>query len=208
LQKIKENQEYIFELIFLNGKKYVGSSVNLRKRFLQYYNTKYLERNSSMLICRALLKHGYSNFSLSILEYCEVKDLMDREEYYLNILWEKDILIYNLSKNPVAPFTGREHSSETLKAMSEAQKGENNPMFGITGEKHHRFGKARAEGAGNGLPPQKIEVLDKNTNLTTCYESIREAGRALDIEQCIISKYFSRNQQKPYKGRYVFKKMD
>jgi hypothetical protein len=50
------------------------------------------------------------------------------------------------------PFAGRKHSLETLKAMSEAQTGENNPMFGLTGEKHHRFGKP-LRGRGNGLPP-------------------------------------------------------
>jgi hypothetical protein len=100
------------------------------------------------------------------------------------------------------------HSPESIKAMREAQVGENNPMFGLIGEKHHRFGKPRAEGAGNGLPPQKVEVLDKNTNLKTYYESFREASRALNIRHTVISKYFSKNQQKPYKGRYVFKKID
>ena len=101
-----------------------------------------------MPICQALLKHGYENFSISILEYCEVKDLMDREGYYFNLLWDADISRYNISKDPTAPFAGRKHSLETLKAMSEAQTGENNPMFGLTGEKHHRFCKPRAEGAG------------------------------------------------------------
>jgi hypothetical protein len=89
--------------------------------------------------------------------------------------------------------------------MSEAQVGENNPMFGITGEKHHMFGKPRPEGAGNGLPPQRVEVFYKDTNTTTTYDSLREAGRALNIKHHIISKYFSRNQQKPYKNRYIFK---
>jgi hypothetical protein len=92
--------------------------------------------------------------------------------------------------------------------MSEAQVGENNPMFGVTGEKHHRFGKPRAKGAGEGLPPIRIEVFDKETNKTTIYNSMREAGRALNIPHYIISKYFSKNQQKPYKNRYIFKKLD
>jgi hypothetical protein len=70
----------------INGKIYIGSSQNISKRFSQYSNPNYLERNTSMPICRALLKHGYENFDFSIIEYCEVQDLMDREEYYLNIL--------------------------------------------------------------------------------------------------------------------------
>lgn len=45
----------------LNGKRYVGSTINLRRRFLEYYNSKVLLRNSDMVICSALLKYGYSS---------------------------------------------------------------------------------------------------------------------------------------------------
>jgi len=53
-----------------NGKQYIGSSQNLRARFLNYFNINHLLRSKSMAICCALLKHGYSNFSLTIIEYC------------------------------------------------------------------------------------------------------------------------------------------
>ena len=46
----------------INAKRYVGSSQNLRKRFVQYFNINYLLRNTCMYICNALFKHGYSNF--------------------------------------------------------------------------------------------------------------------------------------------------
>ena len=49
-------------------KKYVGSSENLRVRFIRYFNNNHLLSNTSMNICKALIKHGYSNFSLTILE--------------------------------------------------------------------------------------------------------------------------------------------
>jgi len=38
------------------------------------------------IIYSALLKHGYVNFSLDILEYCEINVLIEREQYYLNLL--------------------------------------------------------------------------------------------------------------------------
>lgn len=44
----------------LNGQRYIGGSIHLRRRFLEYFNT--LLRDSSMVICAALLKHGYSKF--------------------------------------------------------------------------------------------------------------------------------------------------
>jgi len=37
----------------------------------------------SSAIYSALLKYGYSNFSLDILEYCEIDALIEREQYYI-----------------------------------------------------------------------------------------------------------------------------
>jgi hypothetical protein len=53
----------------------------------------------------------------------------------------------------------------------------------------------------------KIKVFDLQEKTTTSYNSISEAARALKINKAIISKYFTRNQQKPYKGIYTFKKL-
>lgn len=39
-----------------------------------------------MLIHKALLKYGYSAFRLEILEYCDIGLLIEREQYYLNLL--------------------------------------------------------------------------------------------------------------------------
>lgn len=42
-----------------------------------------------MLINKALLKYGYDNFSLEILEYCEKSVLLEREQYFLDKLQPK-----------------------------------------------------------------------------------------------------------------------
>ena len=55
--------------------KYIGSSENLKKRFREYFNVNHLMRNKSLYICSALLKYGYSKFSLEILEYCEPENV-------------------------------------------------------------------------------------------------------------------------------------
>jgi len=54
---------YVKKKNLINGK-YVGSSENLKIRFLQYFNTNHLIKQNYMYIYRALLKHGYYNFSL------------------------------------------------------------------------------------------------------------------------------------------------
>jgi hypothetical protein len=65
---------------YLNGNLCVGSSIDLGRIFRQYYNADRLltgpEVNTP--ISRALLKYGYSNFRLKILEYCDPKEIIKR----------------------------------------------------------------------------------------------------------------------------------
>lgn len=58
----------------LNGKTYIGSSNSLSVRFYTYYSLSCLAK-SSRPVERALLKYGFSKFSLEILEYCNLDDL-------------------------------------------------------------------------------------------------------------------------------------
>ena len=82
------------------------------------------------------------------------------------------------------------------KIMSEAKKGEKNPMYN----------KPRAEGAGS--PSKAIEVTNIKNDTTTSYDSMGEAARVLNLPSYkIISDYIKNNQKKPYKGRYTFKKI-
>jgi hypothetical protein len=104
---------------------------------------------------------------------------------------------YNIAKEPGAPMSGRNHSEETKQIMSDVHKK-------IDHSGRFKTGEPRPEGAGS--PSQQIEVIDNKNNQTTSYDSIHEAARALNIKQSRISMYFVRNQKKPYKGQYTFKK--
>ena len=69
--------------------KYIGSSLCLNKRFYTYFSSRCLEEKltkGNSAIYSALLKYGYSNFSLDIIEYCEPSILRYREQYYINFL--------------------------------------------------------------------------------------------------------------------------
>lgn len=109
-----------------NGKTYIGSSVNIGKRLTNYYNYDFLSRpNHKMLIYKALLKYGYSQFSLEILEYCEPSTTIEREQYYIDYLKPE----YNILKIAGSSL-GYQHSEETRTKIAAALKGVNNPMYG------------------------------------------------------------------------------
>lgn len=65
---------------------YIGQSINLSNRFKNYLNLSYIKSKDSFKISKALIKYGYSNFSLIILEYCNKSDLHAREQYYFDKL--------------------------------------------------------------------------------------------------------------------------
>ena len=223
-------------------RQYIGSAVKITRRLRKYFSSTtliYELTKSNSHIYRAILDKGLSNFSLSILEYCEPNKCIERENYYFKLLAPK----YNILA-VAGSSKGFKHSLETRQKMSYSQirignrgrfktgvtSGENHPLYGKKGidsawfgkkhseetiykmriakqgEKHPMFGKPRPEKAGK--PSIKLKVLDKETNKTTIYSSISEAATSLNINPRRIYMYFSRNQVKPYKNKYVFTKMD
>ena len=95
-----------------------------------------------MYICNALKEHGYSTFSLSIIEYICITDLslgeakiliLEREQFYLDLVFldEDKPNSYNLL--PIAGSSlGYKHTEQSLLKFS--------------GENHHMFGKNKSPG--------------------------------------------------------------
>jgi len=223
MQILKENKGKSGVYRWVNketGKSYVGSGTNLARRFYNYYSAALLIKHDCMVINRALLKYGYSNFTLEIIEYCEPSNVIAREQFYLNFLKpEYNILVKAGSslgfkhteetKQKIGEASqGLKRSEETKRKMSEAQIGRRHSED--TKEKirnaHNpgRYLKGQRKREGAGRAPQAIEVFVLETGNKNTYESTREAGRALNIDSSIISRYLRNNQKKPYKGRYIF----
>jgi len=95
-------------------------------------------------IHNALLKYGYGNFKLEILEYCNRNDIVKREQFYFDLLKPE----YNILKKADSSL-GYTHTEETRAQMSSSQlglkRGEKNPMFGKKGEMHPRFSKKHSD---------------------------------------------------------------
>lgn len=61
-----------------------------------------------MLISRALLKYGYSNFRFQILEFCDKDIVISQEKYYFSLYSPE----YNI-QTPGNTDKGWKHSKET-----------------------------------------------------------------------------------------------
>ena len=96
----------------VNSKTYIGSANNLTIRFWVYFSINRLT-SSNMTIYKAILKYGYENFKLEILEYCNPDIVLSREQYYIDLYKPE----YN--KLSIAGSTlGYKHTAETLEKFN------------------------------------------------------------------------------------------
>jgi group I intron endonuclease len=78
----------------VNNKFYVGSSVYLANRLLDYMQPAYLAKKANRPILRAIFKYGLINFIFIVLETCHITDTLQREQYWIDLLKPE----YNLCK--------------------------------------------------------------------------------------------------------------
>jgi len=158
----------------------------LSDRLLDYYQMGQLLR-AKRPIDFALLKYGYSNFRLEILEYCEKKETLSREQYYFDLLKPE----YNILK--VAGSTlGFKHSVETLNHMKnhhllddEVRKNRVLARLGVKASDETRAKMSAVTTALIGIP---VVVKNINTNEETEYVNLTEAGKSLGVSRTAIKK--------------------
>lgn len=69
---------------------------------MEYYNVNRLLNEKTMPINAALLKYGYHNWSLTVLEICDKDSLMSRETHFFEVYTPE----YNILKIPGSPSRG------------------------------------------------------------------------------------------------------
>jgi group I intron endonuclease len=159
----------------INGKVYVGETMNLRQRVYSYHKSNI---DTPRPILRAINKHGLENFSFEYQYYPDISkdELLDIEE---RLIKEHNSLMsgngynvcsrgqnrYSVTQSPEARkrrseiFKGRVITKEWRENMSKAKSGMNHPMYGKKlkeetrkkmgdsrrGKKNWRYGKTTSD---------------------------------------------------------------
>lgn len=71
-------------LNLVNCKVYVGSAVNLKRRYNSHLRDIELKTHHSIKIINAVAKHGIVNFSFTLLELCELSVLYKKEQAWID----------------------------------------------------------------------------------------------------------------------------
>lgn len=118
----------------INGKGYVGQSIDIERRYNEHRRSSYPEkysqkndRDSHLPIHRSIHKYGIENFELIILEECNKEELNKKEKYWITEL-KTNIRDYgyNVSNGGQDTFglKGENHSQAklTLEEVNEIKK--------------------------------------------------------------------------------------
>ncbi len=107
----------------VNGKQYVGQARNLRARWRFHRNSASGEVESTYskrtAIARAMRKHGFENFVITILEVCPIEQLDEREKVWIA---ELNTLVPNGYNLTAGGKTGKREPG-FAKVISAANKG-------------------------------------------------------------------------------------
>lgn len=189
----------------VNGKTYIGSTVNLSVRLYKYYSLKQISERKTP-IHNALLKYGFDKFKLEILEYCKQGlNPIDREQYYFsklkpeyNILEQagsslgfkhrKETIEFFQNERMVSvetrqnlslAATGRVLTDEDKKKLSETRKG-----IILTAETRAKISAAAVSLRGVG-----VVVKNNNTEVTQEFASLTEAAKYIGVSRPAVKKY-------------------
>lgn len=112
-------KSYIYAIInTVNGKRYVGSTNNITKRFSSHKKSLERGKHHSIYLQRSYNFYGKNNFSFVILEECDSEHALEKEQQYLDIKAE-----YNMAKTSVAIMAGRHHTDEARRKIGDASRG-------------------------------------------------------------------------------------
>jgi len=222
----KENRKKSGVYLWTNkitSSRYIGSAIDLSRRFTNYFSFAFLNREvktSSSIIYRALLKHGYSNFQLDILEYCDPSVLIEKEQYYLDMLNPE----YNILRTAGSSM-GYKHSEASLelirakslkrerRTLSEATKSKisvtlsgrthsEETKLKMIGRSHTKETKAKI--GSNNYRIQPVLVRNIETGVCVEYPSMKKAAEFFNtntsqIRNCI-------EKQKPFKDVHIIER--
>lgn len=197
----------------INNKVYVGKTNNFYKRY-HAYKTAIKKQNINKInqyFLNAINKHGSNNFEFSIIEFCNVDSLAERELYWIKKLKSTNRLLgYNLRLDSSTKMIT--HPETSLKISKRLKKEWKN------GKRSQHGAKLKANWKNN--PDRKqlqSEVMTKT--LTKYYYNLYQKDgtfikkcfysdlKIMKLQNCIATFYQKQTNKITFKG-YIIEKIN
>lgn len=184
----------------LNNHRYIGSSVNIKKRLMRHRSELRHGRHHNPYLAKAYNKYGEDKFKVQILEVCEkVQDtLFFLEQKYLDLKPEYNIA--TLANRPDR--TGKKCSEQTKQLLREQR----------LGKKASEETRKKISLAGMYKTTKPLYVYDLNGTFINKFNGIRKAMEALNINENCCSIYcalgdYSKNSKSKYAYGYLWSRI-
>lgn len=163
-----------------NDIRYVGSSSHIYQRLVRHRGELRKNKHGNQYLQNAWNKYGEKAFVFRILSILTEEEKLPAEQKLLDEVFASGCGSYNIAKDAMASMTGRQHSLETRRKMSETQRGrefsvetkqlmsdahkkraafgEKNPFYGM---KHSEEVKAKMSKARKARGPASAETREK-----------------------------------------------
>lgn len=117
----------VYEIVNLfDGKAtaYVGSAVNVKRRWSRHRRELVGQKHHNEHLERAWHKYGAEAFEFCVIEeVADVAQLLEREQYWLDRYFEMPASVYNIARDAQAPMQGLALSDEHKRKIGEASQG-------------------------------------------------------------------------------------
>jgi group I intron endonuclease len=140
----------------INNKFYIGSAVSLLSRYHTHKNSFVKNKHKNQHLQNSINKYGIDNFKFEVIELCNKKELLIKEQYYIDTL-NPDYNICLIAGNSLGVKRSEEykenqrkiqtglkhipHSEETKRKISESNKGRKNPKESIERQRQKLLGR-------------------------------------------------------------------
>lgn len=143
---------------------YIGQAQDVRARWIAHKSSLRLGKHGNVHLQRAWNKYGENVFKFSVLEYCTVDQLNEREQHYLNTHIPNGIC-YNVAKDVIAPMRGLKDKPETLERKRNAHLGktlsEQQRINMSKAQKGHMVSQSQRENISKTLTGRKLQLTEE-----------------------------------------------
>jgi len=180
----------IYKIVnIFTGEIYVGATKNFYRRLMSHKSSIVSGHTKSKKLTEAAKKYGIHNFNFVIIEHTELRNLSEREQFYIDLLKPQ----YNVA------VPGATKSEETIEKIRRSISGIKHPAWrneikriaqtGIKTSPRSEIGKINMSNAQKKLhssgykSPRSKAVLqyDQSGNFIREYYSASEAGRHIGV---------------------------
>lgn len=182
----------IYSITAPSGKRYIGSAVNIARRWGVHRSNLISGRHHNKPLCSAFRKYGLDNLRFEILELCAASELIEIEQRYIDSA--PPGTLYNICAT-AGSVLGRKHTDTALARMREA----------MTPEKRARIADAKR---GRVLPAETLARMStaQQNRSADWRRKISEGQRGKFIDAVTRERMSAARNTSGYPGVSFFKR--